>query len=139
MGTVAAGWLGVEPAGQAIAQVSPVYLDRKRSIERACETIREAAAGGAELIVFPEIVDGSGRFIAYDAPQILMADQFLGQLVWGDFTGRGETDIAAAWTDEPAANVTLSPASRTMLPPVDWRATPPLTVKSSPVPASSAA
>ncbi|HEU0256546.1 MAG TPA: nitrilase-related carbon-nitrogen hydrolase, partial [Microbacteriaceae bacterium] len=39
----------------AIAQVSPVYLDRDRSIERACETIREAAAGGAELIVFPEV------------------------------------------------------------------------------------
>lgn len=39
----------------AIAQVSPVYLDLERSIERACATIREAAAGGAELVVFPEV------------------------------------------------------------------------------------
>lgn len=39
----------------AIAQVSPVYLDLERSVERACRTIREAAAGGAELVVFPEV------------------------------------------------------------------------------------
>jgi len=46
---------GRESVKVAIAQVSPVYLDRERSIGRACETIREAAAGGAELIVFPEV------------------------------------------------------------------------------------
>jgi len=46
---------GRESVKVAIAQVSPVYLDRERSIERACETIRESAAGGAELIVFPEV------------------------------------------------------------------------------------
>jgi nitrilase len=46
---------GRESVKVAIAQVSPVYLDRERSIERACETIREAAAGGAELILFPEV------------------------------------------------------------------------------------
>lgn len=46
---------GRESVKVAIAQVSPVYLDRERSIERACDTIRTAAAEGAELIVFPEV------------------------------------------------------------------------------------
>jgi nitrilase len=46
---------GRETVKVAIAQVSPVYLDRERSIERACETIRDAAAGGAELVLFPEV------------------------------------------------------------------------------------
>ena len=46
---------GRESVKVAIAQVSPVYLDRERSLERACDTIREAAAEGAELIVFPEV------------------------------------------------------------------------------------
>ena len=38
----------------AAVQQSPVFLDRDATIERACECIRDAAAGGARLIVFPE-------------------------------------------------------------------------------------
>lgn len=39
----------------AIAQISPVFLDREASIARAVAAIGEAAAGGAELVVFPEV------------------------------------------------------------------------------------
>jgi predicted amidohydrolase len=46
---------GREVVRVAIAQVSPVYLDRERSVDRACAAIREAAAQGAELVVFPEV------------------------------------------------------------------------------------
>jgi len=39
----------------AVAQISPVWLDREASIGRACGAIKEAAANGAQLIVFPEV------------------------------------------------------------------------------------
>jgi nitrilase len=39
----------------AIAQVAPVFMDRAKSVDKACEVIKEAAAKGAELIVFPEV------------------------------------------------------------------------------------
>lgn len=39
----------------AAAQVSPVYLDRKQTVEKACALIQEAAREGAKLIVFPEV------------------------------------------------------------------------------------
>ncbi|UUX95411.1 nitrilase-related carbon-nitrogen hydrolase [Aquabacterium sp. J223] len=38
----------------AIVQTAPVYLDLERSIDKAIAKIAEAAAGGAELIVFSE-------------------------------------------------------------------------------------
>lgn len=46
---------GHEVVKVAIVQLSPVYLDREGSLERACEAIRAAAADGAQLIVFPEV------------------------------------------------------------------------------------
>jgi nitrilase len=38
----------------AAAQFAPVYMDRDATIARACDLIREAAADGAKLVVFPE-------------------------------------------------------------------------------------
>ena len=38
----------------AIAQVSPVFMDKERTIEKACKFIREAGENNAELVVFPE-------------------------------------------------------------------------------------
>ena len=38
----------------AIVQTPPVFLDREKTIDRACQKITEAASQGAELIVFPE-------------------------------------------------------------------------------------
>jgi len=38
----------------AVLQSPPVFLDRSKTIERAVELVSEAAAEGAELVVFPE-------------------------------------------------------------------------------------
>jgi len=38
----------------AIIQAAPVFLDRDKTVSRAVELIHEAAAGGAELALFPE-------------------------------------------------------------------------------------
>ena len=38
----------------AVAQLSPVFLDRDATVERACEAIKEAGANDARLVVFPE-------------------------------------------------------------------------------------
>ena len=38
----------------AVIQDSPVVLDRDRTLEKAVALVREAAEGGAELVVFPE-------------------------------------------------------------------------------------
>ncbi len=46
--------MGSEPFVVAAAQVSPVFLDREATITRACDTVVDAAARGARLVVFPE-------------------------------------------------------------------------------------
>lgn len=38
----------------AIAQISPVFLDKQRTIEKAIEYIHQAGKRGADLVVFPE-------------------------------------------------------------------------------------
>jgi len=38
----------------AAAQVSPVFLNKEKTVEKACAVIKEAAENGAKLIVFPE-------------------------------------------------------------------------------------
>jgi aliphatic nitrilase len=39
----------------AAVQASPVFLDTKATVDKVCLLIREAAAGGASLVVFPEV------------------------------------------------------------------------------------
>src|SRR5574342_981602 len=38
----------------AVVQSPPVFLDRARTLQEAVASVREAAQGGARLIVFPE-------------------------------------------------------------------------------------
>lgn len=38
----------------AAAQLAPVFLNKEKTVEKACAAIAEAASQGAELIVFPE-------------------------------------------------------------------------------------
>jgi len=46
---------GREQVRICIAQIPPVYLDLNATLERGCKAIAEAAANGADLIVFPEV------------------------------------------------------------------------------------
>lgn len=39
----------------AAAQLAPVFLNKEKTIEKACEAISEAGKNGAKLIVFPEV------------------------------------------------------------------------------------
>lgn len=45
----------MEPFLAAAVQDSPVYLDLRRSVEKACDLVFQAAQTGAKLIVFPEV------------------------------------------------------------------------------------
>ena len=38
----------------AAAQVTPVFLNKKATVEKACQFIAEAGKNGAKLVVFPE-------------------------------------------------------------------------------------
>ncbi len=38
----------------AAAQVSPVFLNKNKTVDKACDLIREAGSGKAKLLVFPE-------------------------------------------------------------------------------------
>lgn len=46
---------GRDKVKAAIAQISPVFLDREASIGRAVAAIGEAADNGADIVVFPEV------------------------------------------------------------------------------------
>jgi predicted amidohydrolase len=50
----------------AVVQRPPVLLDRSRTIDDAVATIREVAANGAKLVVFPEAYYDSVVFIGPD-------------------------------------------------------------------------
>src|SRR3954466_4430757 len=43
-----------QPFVAAAVQISPAFMDRDATIDRACVAIADAAARGARLVVFPE-------------------------------------------------------------------------------------
>jgi nitrilase len=53
----------------SIAQLTPVFLDREKTLEKAVSAIHEAAGKGARLIVFPEaFIPGYPEWVWMNAP-----------------------------------------------------------------------
>jgi len=51
------------------AQISPHFFDTEKTLEKTCDTIREAGSLGVDLMVFPETyLDGVGH---YSRPDLL--------------------------------------------------------------------
>ena len=60
-----------KPFTVAAAQISPVFMDREKTIDKACETIAEAAKNGAKIVVFPEaLVPGYPDWVWVTAPGV---------------------------------------------------------------------
>ena len=49
----------------AAVQAGPAFLDRDRSVEKACRWIREAGEGGARIVVLPEVFIPGGPYWAW--------------------------------------------------------------------------
>ena len=47
-------YLSPQPFLVAAVQISPAFLDREATVDRACQAIAEAGSRGARLVVFPE-------------------------------------------------------------------------------------
>lgn len=52
----------------AAVQAAPIYLNRDASLEKACALIEEAAANGAEFILFPEVFLPGNVYWAQNLP-----------------------------------------------------------------------
>ncbi|WP_335966372.1 carbon-nitrogen hydrolase family protein [Galbibacter sp. PAP.153] len=53
----------------AAAQLTPVYMDREKSLEKACKAIIEAGKNGAKLVVFPEaFIPGYPEWVWHTMP-----------------------------------------------------------------------
>ena len=62
---------GREKVKVAVVQASPVFMDKKQSIKKACKLIKQAGKNGAELVVFSEAyIPGYPAFytVGYETP-----------------------------------------------------------------------
>jgi len=62
---------GREKVKVAVVQASPVFMDKKQTVKKACRLIKEAGKNGAELVVFSEtIIPGYPAYysVGYETP-----------------------------------------------------------------------
>ena len=53
----------------AAAQISPVYLDREATVEKACHYVEDASKKGAKFLAFPEgFIPGFPQWIYWESP-----------------------------------------------------------------------
>ena len=72
---------GKEKVKVAVVQASPVFMDKERTIEKACSLIKDAGKNGAELITFSEsYVPGYPAYytVGYETPPHEWTDFMIG-------------------------------------------------------------
>ena len=89
----------VRPATVAAVQATPVFLDRDATIERTVDLVADAAAEGAELVVFPEaFVPGYPDWVWRTRPWDQVSTSFYRRLFEQsvDLSGPALAPVAAA-------------------------------------------
>ena len=71
-----------QPYKVAAVQIAPVFMDRERTLEKALRYLDEAAAAGAKLVVFPEVlIPGYPDWVWSVPPREDLMDQLYAQLL----------------------------------------------------------
>lgn len=92
----------------AVVQAAPVLFDRDASIEKACRLTAEAAAGGAQLILFPEaFIPAYPRGLAFGT--VIGSRSAAGRLAWERYWANAVT-IPSPATEALAAAARLAGA-----------------------------
>ena len=91
----------------AAAQIAPDLTSREKTLERVVETIREAAAKGAELIVFPETFVPWYPYFSFVLPPVLSGREHLRLYEEAVTVPSAATDAVAAAAREHGIVVVL--------------------------------
>jgi len=84
--------MSAKPFKVAAVQIAPVFLNRERTVEKALRYLDEAAAAGAKLVVFPEVLlPGYPDWVWSVPPREDLMDELYGELIENSVEIPGET------------------------------------------------